>query len=116
MSHYPVVYTRPARAAPWPRTPGRPVPRGGLVRRTLDVAELGDWIDWVCQIDGALRLAEYREQAERVANAVGAPEAAVKILSQMVGAALGTQQVATSSKALTRARPRCRTTRIGCDY
>ena len=75
--------------------------RGGRVRRTLDVAELGDWIDRLCQIDGAQRLAEYREQAERVANAVGAPEVAVKILSQMVGAALGTQQVATSSKALT---------------
>jgi hypothetical protein len=75
--------------------------RGGRARRTLDTAELGDWVDRLRQIDGAQRLAEYREHAERVASAVGAPESAVKVLSQMVGAALGTQQVATSSRALT---------------
>jgi hypothetical protein len=74
--------------------------RDGSARRTLDAAELGDWIDRLCQVDGPRRLAQYREQAEEVAAGVGAPERAVKALSQMIGAALGTQQVSTSSKAL----------------
>ena len=75
--------------------------RNDRIRRTLDWAELGDWIDRLCQIDGAQRLAGYREQAERVADAVGAPMEGIKKLSQMIGAALGTQQVHTASKALT---------------
>ena len=74
--------------------------RDGRARRTLDAAELGDWVDRLCQVDGPRRLAEYREQAEEVAAEVGAPERAVKALSQMIGAALGTQQVSTSSRAL----------------
>ncbi len=74
--------------------------RDGRVRRTLDAAELGDWIDRLCQIDGPQRLAEYREKAEQVADAVGAPKEGVGKLSQMIGAALGTKQVRTSSKAL----------------
>ncbi len=75
--------------------------RNDRIRRTLDWAELGDWIDRLCQVDGAQRLAEYREQAERVADAVGARAEGIKKLSQMIGAALGTQQVHTASKALT---------------
>jgi hypothetical protein len=75
--------------------------RGGRIRRTLDWAELGDWIDRLCQIDGAQRLAGYREKAEQIAEAVGAPREAVRKLSQMIGAALGTQQVRTPSRALT---------------
>jgi Fic/DOC family len=75
--------------------------RAGRARRTLDAAELGDWIDQLCQADGPERLARYREQAEEVASAVGASEVAVKALSQMVGAALGTKQVTTPSRALT---------------
>jgi hypothetical protein len=74
--------------------------RDGRARRTLDAAELGDWVDGLCQVDGPRRLAQYREQAERVAAEVGAPERAVKALSQMIGAALGTQQVSKSSRAL----------------
>ena len=74
--------------------------RDGRVRRTLDAAELGDWVDRLCQVDGPERLAGYREQAERVADAVGAPQDYVKALSQVIGAALGTQQVSTSSRAL----------------
>jgi len=74
--------------------------RGGRVRRTLESAELGDWVDRLCQLDGPQRLAEYRERAENVADAVGAPKRAMTMLSQIVGAALGTQQVATSSRAL----------------
>jgi hypothetical protein len=75
--------------------------RSGRVRRTLDQAELGDWIDRLCQLDGADRLARYREQAEGLADALGASEQSVTALSQLVGAALGTQQVDTPSKALT---------------
>jgi hypothetical protein len=75
--------------------------RNGGTRRTLDTAELGDWIDRLCQIDGAQRLAEYRKQAEHIADAVGAPTEGIGRLSQMIGAALGTQQVRTPSKALT---------------
>lgn len=74
--------------------------RGGRARRTLDTAELGDWVDRLCQLDGESRLARYRTQAEQVAGAVGAPERGVKALSQMIGAALGTQRVITSSRAL----------------
>ena len=74
--------------------------RDGRVRRTLSVAELGDWVDRLCQVDGPERLAQYREQAEQAAAAVGAPEDAVRTLSRMIGAALGSQQVQTSSRAL----------------
>jgi hypothetical protein len=74
--------------------------RDGLVRRTLEATELGDWVDRLCQVDGSQRLARYREQAEQIADAVGTPQDAVKALSQMIGAALGTQQVITSSRAL----------------
>lgn len=74
--------------------------RGDRIRRTLDWAELGDWIDRLCQIDGPQRLSQYREKAEQVAVAVGAPSEGVRSLSQMIGAALGTQQVRTASKAL----------------
>ena len=78
--------------------------RGGRIRRTLDWAELGDWIDRLCQIDGAQRLAGYREKAEQIAEAVDAPREDVRKLSQMIGAALGTQQVRTPSRALTARR------------
>jgi hypothetical protein len=75
--------------------------RAGRIRRTLDSAELGDWIDRLCQVDGAQRLAGYRAEAEHVADVVGAPADGVRKLSQMIGAAPGTQQVRTESKALT---------------
>jgi hypothetical protein len=74
--------------------------RAGRVRRTLDEAELGDWIDRLCQVDGREKLGRYRAEAEDIADLVGAPDGAVKALSRMIGAALGTQQVATSSRAL----------------
>src|SRR5450432_4011759 len=61
--------------------------RGGRPRRTLDLTELGDWVDRLCQIDGAQRLSEYRENAERVADVVGAPKDAARMLAQLIGAA-----------------------------
>jgi hypothetical protein len=75
--------------------------RAGRGRRTLDAAELGDWADRLCQLEGAPRLAPYRDQAERVADAVGTPEGAIETLSRLIGAARGTQRIATMSKALT---------------
>lgn len=74
--------------------------RDGQVRRTLSATELGDWVDQLCQIDGPERLAQYRRKAEQVAASVGAPENAVKYLSRIIGAALGSQQVDTPSRAL----------------
>jgi hypothetical protein len=75
--------------------------RAGRARRTLDTAELGDWVDRLYQSDGPQRLAQYRAQAEQVASLVDAPQDAVKALSQMIGAALGTKQITTPSRALT---------------
>ncbi|HEV2372367.1 MAG TPA: Fic family protein [Streptosporangiaceae bacterium] len=75
--------------------------RNGRVRRTLDWAELGDWVDRLRQVDGAQKLAAYRVKAEEVASVVGAPSEGVRKLSQMIGGALGTQQVRTPSRALT---------------
>lgn len=70
------------------------------VPRTLNEAELGDWVDRLCQIDGDERLAQYRAQAEAVADAVGATPAGIEMLSRTVGVALGTKQAATGSEAL----------------
>lgn len=74
--------------------------RSGRERRTLNAAELGDWIDRICQADGPQRLTQYREVAEDVAGLVGVSDEAVQTLAQMIGAALGTKQVTTSSRAL----------------
>lgn len=75
--------------------------RLGRKRRTLDEIELGDWIDRICQIDGAAKLSRYRDDAERLGALVGAPEDGVALLSRILGIALGTQQMDTGSKALT---------------
>ncbi len=80
--------TRPSRA------------RGGRKRRTLDGAELGNWVDRLCQIDGEDRLSRYRADAERVASQVGTSSDRIASLSQMIGVALGTHQMNTGSKAL----------------
>jgi hypothetical protein len=53
----------------------------------------------------------YRGQAEQVADAVGAPPAGITSLSQMIGAALGTQQTSTGSRAL-----RARQARLPYDH
>jgi hypothetical protein len=75
--------------------------RAGRARRTLDPAELGDWVDRLCQVEGPDELAQYREQAEQVAEAVGAPAHAMQLLGQLIGAARGTQRITTLSRALT---------------
>ena len=62
---------------------------------------MGDWIDRICQIDGDAKLSRYREDAVRLAEVVGASPDRVASLSRMIGAALGTQEIKTGSKALT---------------
>lgn len=74
--------------------------RNKQVRRTLDEAELGDWIDRLCQIDGDDRLTHYRTQAEQLAESVDAPPSGIAALSRMIGVALGTKHTDTRSKAL----------------
>jgi hypothetical protein len=75
--------------------------RGGDVRRTFDEAELGDWIDYICQNDGPERLARYREAAERLADTVGADREHLARLQTIVAIALGTRPDAnTKSRSL----------------
>ncbi len=81
------------------------------VGRTLNAAELGDWVDRLCQIDGESRLARYRFQAEQVAESVGATPAGMEVVTRTVGVALGTKQADTGSKALA-----ARATRLPYDH
>jgi len=74
--------------------------RGGEVRRTLDEAELGDWIDYICQNDGPEHLAGYREAAEQLADQLGVDREHLATLQTLVGIALGTRP-----DAETRSRP-----------
>lgn len=75
--------------------------RGERPRRTLDDSELADWIDRLCRIDGEERLAQYRRDAEAIAQLVGAPTEGMERLFDLIGTALGTRQAASSSPALT---------------
>ena len=75
--------------------------RGERPRRTLDDSELADWIVRLCRIDGEQRLAQYRQDAEAIAQLVGAPTDGMERLFDLIGAALGTRQVASGSRALT---------------
>jgi hypothetical protein len=76
-------HCRPTRDKPWPITPGRPVPR-----RAGRAA------------DGPQRRAEYRKQAEQVADAVGVPR--VWALTRQMVPAPGPQA---SGKACFRPQP-----------
>lgn len=80
--------TRPSRA------------RNGRPRRALDAAELGDWVDRLCQVDGEVALAAYREQAEHLATNLGVGVQGKQLLGRLIGAALTTQEVETASSAL----------------
>ncbi len=84
--------------------------RGPRVRRTLTEVELGDWVDRLCQLDGAQRLVSYGKQAAEVAADIGASEREVALLRALLGAAVGTHQVAVSSRSL-----RARQLALPCD-
>ncbi len=80
--------TRPSRA------------RAGRPRRTLNSDEVADWVDQIAMIDSEEKLMQYREATEQLADTLAAPPKAVAALSRLIGAALGTQRVETSSAAL----------------
>lgn len=74
--------------------------RDGRPRRTLDNRELDAWVERLCRLDGEERLAEYREQAEQLGPQLGVADTLIAELGRKIGAAIGTQQIATSSQAL----------------
>ncbi len=67
---------------------------------TLSRAELADWIDHLCAIDGTERVSAYRDTAEALAAALDVSAARVEMLNEIVGAALGTRDSTSGSKAL----------------
>ena len=67
---------------------------------TLSRAELADWIDHLCFIDGASRVSAYRHTAEALAGTLGASPARVEALNEIVGAALGTREATSESVAM----------------
>jgi hypothetical protein len=74
--------------------------RGDPPPATLSRAELADWIDHLCAIDGAEQVSAYRDTAERLAGALHASPKRVELLNEMVGAALGTRESTTGSVAM----------------
>ena len=74
--------------------------RGGRPRRTLDNHEIDAWIDRLCRLDGEERLTEYRRQAERLAPHLGVQADHIGELGRRIGAAIGSQKVTTSNRAL----------------
>jgi Fic/DOC family len=74
--------------------------RGGRARRTLTDDELADWIDRLAMIDGDEKVARYRTAAESLADPLGATPERVARLSGLIGAALGTREAQTGSRAL----------------
>ena len=74
--------------------------RAGRPARTLSDDEIAEWVDRLCRTDGVDRLTAYRIRAEEVASVVGAPPEGVARLARLVGAALGSQQVSSGSRAL----------------
>jgi len=68
--------------------------------RTLGAGGVADWIDLLCQTEGVDALVRYRAQAHQLVDLVGAGHAAVAILDDLIGAALGTSDVEVGSPAL----------------
>ena len=64
--------------------------RGGRPARTLDRAELEDWIDQLASTYTPERLARLRRQVERVADVLG-EQALGEVVSDLLGAAAGTR-------------------------
>lgn len=67
---------------------------------TLARAELADWIDHLCAVDGAERVSTYRDTAEALADTLDVPRARVETLNEIVGAALGTRDSTSGSRAM----------------
>jgi Fic family protein len=77
--------------------------RGERPAATMRRAELADWIDHLCAVDGPQAVRAYRDAAERLTDVLDASPERVKSLNELVGAALGTRP-STSSSAALRAR------------
>lgn len=75
--------------------------RAGRVRRTLTNDELADWIDRLAMVDGDEKIERYRTTAESLAESLGAAPERIGLVSRLIGAALGTQEAQTGSRALT---------------
>lgn len=74
--------------------------RGGRPRRTLGDHEIDAWIERLCRLEGEERLMEYRRQAERLGPQVGVDADRIAALGRKIGAAIGSQQIPTSNRAL----------------
>lgn len=74
--------------------------RGGRPRRTLDDHEIDAWIERLCRLEGEERLTEYRRQAERLGPQLGVEADRMRALGRKIGAAIGSQQIPTSNRAL----------------
>ncbi len=74
--------------------------RSVLPPATLARAELADWIDHLCAVDGAERVSEYRDAAEALADTLEVSPARVERLNEIVGAALGTRDSTSGSQAM----------------
>jgi hypothetical protein len=74
--------------------------RTALPPATLTRAELADWIDHLCALDGAEHVSAYRDGAEALADALAASPARVETLNEIVGAALGTRASRSGSMAM----------------
>lgn len=77
--------------------------RGPLPSATLSRAELADWVDHLCAVEGHERLTRYRDTAEGLAQVLRVSPRRVEMLNEVVGAALGTRE-STSGSAAMRAR------------
>lgn len=74
--------------------------RRGRPRRTLDSAELDDWIDRRCRLYGEDRLAADRQAAEALADSLSADADRVADLNRRIGMALGSRDADSDSHSL----------------
>jgi len=74
--------------------------RTDLPPATLARAELADWIDHLCAVDGPDTVSTYRDTAETLAETLNASPERVEVLNELVGAALGTRDSTSESTAM----------------
>jgi len=74
--------------------------RGERPAATLSRAELADWIDHLCAVDGSNTLGAHRDTAETLADTLGASPERVEALNELIGAALGTRESTSGSAAM----------------
>ena len=74
--------------------------RSDLPPASLSRAELADWIDHLCAVDGAERVITYRDDAEALADTLDVAATRVETLNEIVGAVLGTRDSTSVSTAM----------------